>query len=42
MELIDQLEAQAALSPWKEPLVPNGQEAGWAPGPVWMQGNMVK
>jgi hypothetical protein len=23
------------LSPGKEPLVPNGQEAKWAPEPVW-------
>jgi hypothetical protein len=26
-----------ALPPGKEPLVPIGQEAGWAPEPVWMQ-----
>jgi hypothetical protein len=24
-----------ALSPGKGPLVPTGQEAGWAPEPVW-------
>jgi hypothetical protein len=30
-----QLHAQAALSPGKEPPVPIGQEAGWAPEPVW-------
>jgi hypothetical protein len=23
--------------PWKEPLVPTGQEDGWAPKPVWTQ-----
>jgi hypothetical protein len=26
-----------ALPPGKEPLVPPGQEAGWAPEPVWTQ-----
>jgi hypothetical protein len=26
-----------ALPPGKEPLVPIGQEAGWAPEPVWTQ-----
>jgi hypothetical protein len=26
-----------ALPLGKEPLVPTGQEAGWAPEPVWMQ-----
>jgi len=26
-----------ALSPGKEPTVPTGQEAGWAPEPVWTQ-----
>jgi hypothetical protein len=27
-----------ALPPGKEPPVPIGQEAGWAPEPVWAQG----
>jgi hypothetical protein len=27
-----------ALPPGKEPLVPNGEEAGWAPEPVWTHG----
>jgi hypothetical protein len=27
-----------ALPPGKGPPVPIGQEAGWAPGPVWTQG----
>jgi hypothetical protein len=27
-----------ALPPGKEPPVPIGQEAGWAPEPVWTQG----
>jgi hypothetical protein len=31
-----QLYAPEALSPGKEPPVPIGQEAGWAPEPVWM------
>jgi hypothetical protein len=35
MELSGQLLAPAALSPEKEPLVPIGWEAGWAPEPVW-------
>ena len=26
----------AATFPWKNNLVPIVQEAGWAPGPVWM------
>jgi hypothetical protein len=26
-----------ALPPGKEPPVPSGQEAGWAPEPVWTQ-----
>jgi hypothetical protein len=30
-----QLHAPATLPPGKEPLVPIGQEAGWAPEPVW-------
>jgi hypothetical protein len=35
MDISGQLHAQAALSAGKEPPVPTGQEAGWAPGPVW-------
>jgi hypothetical protein len=27
----------AALCPWKEPPVPTGQEAWWAPEPFWTQ-----
>jgi hypothetical protein len=30
-----QLHAPAALPPGKEPLVPIGEEAEWAPEPVW-------
>jgi hypothetical protein len=30
-----QLHALAALPSWKEPPVPFGKEAGWAPEPVW-------
>jgi hypothetical protein len=30
-----QLHTPAALPPGKEPPVPTGQEAGWAPEPVW-------
>jgi hypothetical protein len=30
-----QLHAQATLSPEKQPPVPMGYEAGWAPEPVW-------
>jgi hypothetical protein len=37
MEVSGQLHAPAALPPGKEPLVPIGQEAGWAPEPFWMQ-----
>jgi hypothetical protein len=37
MEVSGQLHAPAALPPGKEPLVPIGQEAGWAPEPVWMR-----
>jgi len=29
------LDAPAALPPGKDPLVPVGEEAGWAPEPVW-------
>jgi len=35
MEVSGQFHARAALPPEKEPLVPTGQEAGWAPEPVW-------
>jgi len=35
VEVSGQLHAPAALSPVKEPLVPIGQEAGWAPKPFW-------
>jgi hypothetical protein len=30
-----QLHAPAAFAPGKEPPVPIGYEAGWAPEPVW-------
>jgi len=36
MEVIGQLHALAELSLGKEPLVPNGYEAGWAPESIWM------
>jgi hypothetical protein len=35
MEVSGQLHAPAALPPGQEPLVPIGQEAGWAPEPFW-------
>jgi hypothetical protein len=35
MEVSGQLHAPAALPPGKGPLVPIGQEAGWAPEPFW-------
>jgi hypothetical protein len=35
MEMSGQLHAPAALPLGKEPLVPIGQEAGWAPEPFW-------
>jgi hypothetical protein len=35
MEVNGQLHAPSALLPGKEPLVSIGQEAGWAPEPVW-------
>jgi hypothetical protein len=35
MEVSGQLHAPAALSPGKEPLVPIGKEAGWAPELFW-------
>jgi hypothetical protein len=35
MEVSGQLHTLAALPPGKEPSVPLGYEAGWAPEPVW-------
>jgi hypothetical protein len=35
MEVSGQLHAPATLLLGKEPLVPVGYEAGWAPEPVW-------
>jgi hypothetical protein len=35
MEVSVQLHVLAALLPGKPTRVPNGQEAGWAPEPVW-------
>jgi hypothetical protein len=35
MEVSGQLHAPAAFPPGKEPLVPSGEEAGWAPEPFW-------
>jgi hypothetical protein len=35
LEVSGQLHAPAALSPGKEPPVPIGLEAGWAPDPGW-------
>jgi hypothetical protein len=35
MEVSGELHAPAALPPEKEPPVSIGQEAGWAPKPVW-------
>jgi hypothetical protein len=35
MEVSGQLHALVALPTGKEPLVPIGKEAGWAPEPVW-------
>jgi hypothetical protein len=32
-----QRRAPAALNPWERTPVPTGQEAGWAPEPVWTQ-----
>jgi hypothetical protein len=37
MEVSFQLHAPAALLAGKEPLVPIGEEAAWAPEPVWTQ-----
>jgi hypothetical protein len=38
MEVSGQLHEPAALPPGKEPLVPIGWEAGWAPEPVSTEG----
>jgi hypothetical protein len=35
MEISGQYHTLAALTPEKEFQVPNGEEAGWAPVPVW-------
>jgi hypothetical protein len=35
MEMSDKLHAPVALFPGKEPQVPIGYEALWAPGPIW-------
>jgi hypothetical protein len=35
MDVSGQLHDPAALPPGKDPLVPTGQEAGWAPEPFW-------
>jgi hypothetical protein len=35
MEVSGQLHAPAALPPEKEPVVPIGEEAEWAPEPFW-------
>jgi hypothetical protein len=35
MEVSGHLHAPASLPPRKEPLVPIGKEAGWAPEPFW-------
>jgi len=35
MDVNGQLHTLTALPPRKESLVPTGQEAGWAPEPVW-------
>jgi hypothetical protein len=35
MEVSDQLHTPAVLAPVKETPVPVGQEAEWAPEPVW-------
>jgi hypothetical protein len=42
MEMSGQLHAPAALLPGKEPLVPIGYEAGWAPEPFWTRGGEEK
>jgi len=36
-----QIHAPAALFPAIEPLIPIGQEAGWAPEPVWKRWQRV-
>jgi hypothetical protein len=43
MKMSGQLHVPAALLPEKEPKVPNGQEAGWAPESVrtrWREENV--
>jgi len=35
MEVSGQLDAPAILPPEKVPLIPIGEEAGWAPEQVW-------
>jgi len=35
MEVSGQFHSPADLPPWKEPLVPVGYEARWAPEPFW-------
>jgi len=42
MEVSGQLHAPPALLPGKEPLLPVGEEVGWAPEPVWMRWRRVK
>jgi hypothetical protein len=42
MEVSGQFHVSAALLPGKEPLVPTGREAGWAPEPVWTLWKKVK
>jgi hypothetical protein len=42
MEVSGQYHAPAALTPGKEPLVPIGQRAGYAPEPVWTLWNTEK
>jgi hypothetical protein len=37
MDVSGQLHAPDTLPPRKEPLLPIGQEAGWAQEPVWMR-----
>jgi len=42
MEMSGQLHAPTVLTPGKEPLVPTGFEAGWAPEPVFLQEARVR
>jgi hypothetical protein len=42
MEVGGQLHALVALPQEKEPRVPTGQEAEWAPEPVWTRGEEKK